>query len=56
MTYNRGMATSRVDSLCYDDCLDWMNRWEDASVELIYLDQRSTVTQRTTVLYARVHG
>ena len=53
MTYNPGMATPPVDSLCYGDCLDWMNRWEDASVDLIYLDPPFNSNATYNVLYAR---
>ena len=27
-----------VNALCYGDCLDWMQRWDDESIDLIYLD------------------
>ena len=28
----------QTDALYYGDCLDWMQRWDDQSVDLIYLD------------------
>lgn len=28
----------KTDSLYYGDCLDWMEKWDDQSVDLIYLD------------------
>ncbi len=27
-----------TNALYYGDCLDWMNKWDDQSVDLIYLD------------------
>ena len=30
-----GLATN---TLYYGDCLEWMSRWDDQSVDLIYLD------------------
>ena len=47
------MAMPPVDSLCYGDCLDWMNRWEDATVDLIYLDPPFNSNATYNVLYAR---
>ena len=32
------MTPPPFDTLCYGDCLDWMQRWDDATVDLIYLD------------------
>lgn len=32
------MSALETETLYYGDCLDWMQRWDDASVDLIYLD------------------
>ena len=40
-------------SLCYGDCLDWMARWDDATVDLIYLDPPFNSQASYNVLYAR---
>ncbi len=32
------MPAPPADTLCYGECLDWMGRWDDATVDLIYLD------------------
>lgn len=42
-----------LDTLCYGDCLDWMARWDDASVDLIYLDPPFNSDASYNVLYAR---
>ena len=41
------------DTLCYGDCLDWMGRWDDATVDLIYLDPPFNSNANYNVLYAR---
>ena len=42
-----------VNSLCYGDCLDWMQRWDDESVDLIYLDPPFNSSATYNVLYAQ---
>ena len=42
------------DTLCYGDCLDWMQRWDDESVDLIYLDPPFNSNATYNVLYAKV--
>ena len=32
------MTYPPVNALCYGDCLDWMQRWDDSTVDLIYLE------------------
>ena len=46
------MATLPVNALCYGDCLDWMQRWDDATVDLIYLDPPFNSNATYNVLYA----
>ena len=41
------------NTLCYGDCLDWMERWDDASVDLIYLDPPFNSNASYNLLYAR---
>ena len=40
------------NTLCYGDCLDWMGRWDDATVDLIYLDPPFNSNATYNVLYA----
>ena len=42
-----------VNALCYGDCLDWMERWDDESVDLIYLDPPFNSSATYNVLYAQ---
>ena len=42
-----------VNALCYGDCLDWMQRWDDESIDLIYLDPPFNSNATYNVLYAR---
>ena len=42
-----------VNALCYGDCLDWMQRWDDESVDLIYLDPPFNSSATYNVLYAQ---
>ena len=41
-----------TNTLCYGDCLDWMTRWDDATVDLIYLDPPFNSNATYNVLYA----
>ena len=47
------MPAPPADTLCYGDCLDWMGRWDDATVDLIYLDPPFNSNANYNVLYAR---
>ena len=47
------MATPPIDTLCYGDCLDWMAHWNDATVDLIYLDPPFNSNASYNLLYAR---
>ena len=40
------------DALYYGDCLDWMQRWDDQSVDLIYLDPPFNSKTDYNVLYS----
>lgn len=42
-----------VNALCYGDCLEWMERWDDETVDLIYLDPPFNSKTTYNVLYAR---
>lgn len=46
------MGAPPTGALCYGDCLDWMARWDDASVDLIYLDPPFNSAADYNVLYA----
>ena len=41
-----------LDTLCYGDCLDWMARWDDATVDLIYLDPPFNSNANYNMLYS----
>ena len=44
------------NTLYYGDCLDWMRRWDDASVDLIYLDPPFNSNQDYNMLYSAKGG
>ncbi|MDE0516887.1 MAG: hypothetical protein OXH43_11175 [Acidimicrobiaceae bacterium] len=46
-----GGAAPAHQSLYYGDCLDWMSRWDDATVDLIYLDPPFNSNSDYNVLY-----
>ena len=46
------MSAPPTNALCYGDCLDWMQRWDDATVDLIYLDPPFNSKHNYNVLYA----
>ena len=46
------MLELRENTLYYGDCLAWMSRWEDQSVDLIYLDPPFNSNATYNVLYA----
>ena len=41
-----------LDTLYYGDCLEWMSRWNDGSVDLIYLDPPFNSNAAYNVLYS----
>ena len=41
-----------TDTLYYGDCLDWMQRWDDQSVDLIYLDPPFNSNVDYNILYS----
>ena len=45
--------TPPENTLCYGDCLDWMARWDDATVDLIYLDPPFNSNANYNLLYSR---
>ena len=48
----RAVTAPPAGSLCYGDCLDWMSLWDDATVDLIYLDPPFNSNAAYNVLYA----
>ena len=44
-----------TNTLYYGDCLDWMQRWDDQSVDLIYLDPPFNSKMNYNVLFSD-HG
>ena len=46
------MTLPPENTLCYGDCLDWMRRWDHATVDLIYLDPPFNSNATYNVLYA----
>ena len=45
-----------TDALYYGDCLDWMSRWDDQTVDLIYLDPPFNSKTDYNVLYGTSGG
>lgn len=45
-----------ANTLYYGDCLDWMRRWDDACVDLIYLDPPFNSDQNYNILYSANGG
>ena len=50
------MSVLETETLYYGDCLDWMFRWDDASVDLIYLDPPFNSKGNYNVLYSTDGG
>ena len=50
------MSSLAPNTLYYGDCLDWMQRWDDESVDLIYLDPPFNSKADYNVLYSTVGG
>ena len=48
------MSAPADNSLYYGDCLDWMRRWDAATVDLIYLDPPFGSNADYNMLYAAV--
>ena len=46
------MTPPPAGALCYGDCLDWMARWDDSTVDLVYLDPPFNSNADYNVLYA----
>ena len=46
------MGRIDTETLYYGDCLDWMQRWDDQSVNLIYLDPPFNSKSNYNVLYS----
>ena len=46
------MGGMRDNALYYGDCLDWMRRWDDSTVDLIYLDPPFNSNADYNTLYA----
>ena len=45
-----------ANSLYYGDCLDWMEQWDDDSVDLIYLDPPFNSTANYSILFGESGG
>jgi len=50
------MSSLAPGSLYYGDCLDWMQRWDDESVDLIYLDPPFNSNTDYNILYGANGG
>ena len=63
------MSALELDTLCYGDCLDWMQRWDDQGVDRIYCDgqpwaqgplfqeiQRAIIEQHGGQVLVRIKG
>ena len=50
------MSGPNLNSLYYGDCLDWMSRWDDSSVDLIYLDPPFNSNANYNILYSSEGG
>ena len=44
------------NALYFGDCLDWMQRWDDQSVDLIYLDPPFNSNTNYNILYSTAGG
>ena len=45
-----------LNSLYYGDCLDWMERWDDQTVDLVYLDPPFNSQANYNVLFGKAVG
>ena len=52
VSYTSIVTLPPENTLCYGDCLDWMRRWDHATVDLIYLDPPFNSNATYNVLYA----
>ena len=48
--------TLQPNALYFGDCLDWMQRWDDQSVDLIYLDPPFNSNTNYNILYSTAGG
>ena len=46
------MSAINTETLYYGDCLDWMQRWDDQSVDMIYLDPPFNSNVDYNILYS----
>ena len=46
------MSGPEINTLYYGDCLDWMKRWDDGCVDLVYLDPPFNSKVNYNVLYS----
>ena len=50
------MSGPDLDTLYYGDCLDWMQRWNDRTVDLIYLDPPFNSKANYNILFSSEKG
>ena len=50
------MVPLQTNTLYYGDCLDWMDRWDDHCVDLIYLDPPFNSKSQYNVLFGKSGG
>ncbi len=50
------MAKPTTSALYYGDCLDWMDQWDDESVDLIYLDPPFNSQSNYNMLFGKTVG
>lgn len=53
---SEGVSALQAETLYYGDCLDWMSRWDDQCVDLIYLDPPFNSKTDYNVLYSSAGG
>ena len=56
MSASNGSGGLATNALYYGDCLDWMRRWDDQTVDLIYLDPPFNSSADYNMLYAADGG
>ena len=56
MSASNGSGGLAANALYYGDCLDWMRRWDDQTVDLIYLDPSFNSSADYNMLYAADGG
>ena len=50
------MMALQTNALYYGDCLEWMARWDDRSVDLIYLDPPFNSQADYNILFGSPEG